>query len=390
MKIDCASTNGAGSNGAATNGAVKNGATKPVAFLDLAAMHQPIKDQLDAVWRDTMAQSSFIGGAQVEDFEQRWAAYCGTEHCIGVANGTDALELVLAGLGIGPGDEVIVPANTFVATAEAVVTVGATPVFVDVDPATLLITAEHIEAALSAATRAVMVVHLYGQIPDMGQIGAVTNRAGIHVIEDAAQAHGARFADQRAGSFGTAATFSFYPGKNLGALGDGGAVVTSDQALADTIRALANHGRGHHLFHTHQGRNSRLDGLQAGALTVKLAQLDAWNEHRRTVHQHYLSRFDGSPVETLATLAGGEPVHHLEVVRVDDRDGLWQRLTDAGIASGIHYALPCHKHPAFASFDIAELPVAETAAQRQLSLPMHPTLTMAEVDTVADVVLDSL
>jgi len=187
-----------------------------------------------------------------------------------------------------------------------------------------------------------------------------------------------------------AATFSFYPGKNLGALGDGGAIVTDRGPLEETIRALANHGRGHHLFHTHRGRNSRLDGLQAGLLSVKLAQLDGWNHRRRLVHRRYCERFQGTAVQTLATLPGSEPVHHLEVIRVDDRDGLRERLEERGIATGIHYALPCHKHPAFAEFDQRPLPVAEEAAARQLSLPMHPTLTSEEVDLVADLVLGAL
>ncbi len=360
--------------------------TKPVAFIDLAALHAPLQDRLDAAWRDILAGSVFIGGSAVDDFEQRWADYCGTDHCVGVANGTDALELVLSALHIGPGDEVLVPANTFVATAEAVVTVGATPVFVDVDPGSLLITAPAIAAAITPATRAVMVVHLYGQIPDMDSITAVADAAGIEVVEDAAQAHGATFDGRRAGSFGAAATFSFYPGKNLGALGDGGAVVTNDRGLADEVRTLANHGRGTHHLHTHRGRNSRLDGLQAAALSIKLEHLDRWNAHRRLVHQQYVERL-GSSVSLLQTLPGSEPVHHLEVIRVDERDRLSEELAGLGIQTGIHYALPCHKHPAFAEFDVRPLPVAEAVANRQLSLPMHPTLTAEAVKAVADTVL---
>ncbi len=363
--------------------------TKPVAFLDLAALHAPLRRRLDAVWQQTLADSAFIGGPAIAAFERRWADYCGTNHCIGVANGTDALELVLAALGIGPGDEVLVPANTFVATAEAVVTVGATPVFVDVDPGSLLITAREIAAAITPQTRAVMVVHLYGQIAEMDNIMAVAKAAGIHVVEDAAQAHGATYKGRRAGSFGVAATFSFYPGKNLGALGDGGAIVTNDRALTDEIRSLSNHGRGSHLLHTHRGRNSRLDGLQAAALDVKLDHLDAWNNRRRNVHALYVDRLATS-VEMLTTLPDSRPVHHLEVIRVDDRDRLRDELAEVGIETGIHYAMPCHKHPAFAEFDTRPLPVAESAAARQLSLPMHPTLTTDEINAVADVVLELL
>ena len=363
--------------------------SSPISFLDLGALHAPLREELDKAWNETINGSAFIGGEAVANFEQEWAKYCGSEHCVGVANGTDALELVLAGLGVGPGDEVIVPANTFVATAEAVVTVGATPVFVDVDPATLLITVVGIEEAITASTKAVMVVHLFGQVPDMDAIMALTDSAGIHVVEDSAQAHGATFDGRPAGSFGAAATFSFYPGKNLGALGDGGAVVTNSEDLATEIRTLANHGRGSHLLHTHRGRNSRLDGLQAAALTIKARHLDRWNAKRRLVHQSYMERLDGS-VEMLQTLPGSEPVHHLEVIRVPDRDGMKAHLAERNIQTGIHYALPCHKHPAFAEFDTTPLPVAEAAAEQQLSIPMHPTLTMTEVDVVADAVLEIL
>ncbi len=368
--------------------------TEPVAFLDLGALHASIRSDLDAVWHSTLDTSAFIGGSAVSRFEQEWADYCGTDLCVGVANGTDSLELILAGLKVGPGDEVLVPANTFVATAEAVVSVGATPVFVDVDPSTLLITPQEIAANITPKTRAVMVVHLYGQIPDMDGIMSVANAANLHVIEDAAQAHGATFNGQRAGSFGVAASFSFYPGKNLGALGDGGAVVTNDEELATEIRTLSNHGRGNHLLHTHRGRNSRMDGLQAAALSIKLRHLDDWNQQRQKAHGAYVELLGQTELagrlDLLATLPGGSPVHHLEVIRVDRRDLLRKALGDRGIQTGIHYAMPCHKHPAFAEFDLKPLPVAEAAADRQLSIPMHPTLTEAEVHRVATTVLELL
>ncbi len=363
---------------------------KPVAFLDLAALHQPLRERLDAAWRQTVDESAFIGAASVTQFEQRWADYCGTAHCVGVANGTDALELVLAALDIGVGDEVIVPANTFVATAEAVVTAGATPVFVDVDPSTLLVTPELVAEAVTPATKAAMIVHLYGQIPDMRGLAGVADEAGIHLIEDAAQAHGATFDHRPAGSFGIAATFSFYPGKNLGALGDAGAVVTNDEEVAERVRTLANHGRGHHLLHTYRGRNSRLDGIQAAALCIKLDHLDDWNSHRRTVHQLYLERFADSPIEVLQTIPGSLPVHHLEVIRLDDRDRVRDELERSGIQTGIHYALPCHKHPAFAELDRRPLPVAERAAGRQMSIPMHPTLKIDEAHMVASALMELL
>lgn len=363
---------------------------KPVPFLDLGALHAPLEDQLDAAWRDTLVRSSFIGGPQVEAFERDWATYCGTAECIGVANGTDALELILTALGVGSGDDVIVPANTFVATAEAVVNVGATPVFVDVDEDSLLVTASEVERSISARTAAVVVVDLYGQVPDMDPIAQVASDAGIHVVEDAAQAHGAALGGRRAGTFGRAAAFSFYPGKNLGALGDAGAVVTDDAELAARIRSLANHGRESHLVHGSSGRNSRLDGIQAAALSIKLTQLDAWNDRRRAVHSLYAERFAGSAVRMVSTIAGSEPVHHLEVVRVAERDRLRRRLAELGIETGVHYALPCHKHPAFTRFDRRPLPVAESAAEHQLSLPIHPTMTVEDIETVAQRVLESL
>jgi len=362
--------------------------TLKVRFLDLAALHQPLRADLETIWSQTLDNSAFIGGSAVGEFEQAWAAYCGTQHAIGVANGTDALELAIAGLGIGAGDEVVVPANTFVATAEAVVRCGATPVFADVRDDTLLIDAAQIEAVLTPQTKAVIVVHLYGQIPEMDPILDLCRDHDLLLIEDAAQAHGATYNGRIAGSFGNAATFSFYPGKNLGALGDAGAIVTNDERLAQAIRVEANHGRDHHLLHSVVGRNSRLDGVQAGALAIKLPHLDTWNAHRIGVHDQYRAALAGTKVQTLATAAGSQSVHHLEVVRVDDRDGVREALSSRGIDSGIHYALPCHEHPAFAPFARGHLPVAETAARRQLSLPMHPTLTSEEVDHVTSSLLE--
>jgi dTDP-4-amino-4,6-dideoxygalactose transaminase len=373
----------------ATNGTA-TASPETIKFLDLAGLHAPLQDQLDAAWRDALTHSTFVGGPDVEAFESEWADYCGTAACVGVANGTDALELVLSGLGIGPGDEVLVPANTFVATAEAVVNVGAEPTFVDVDSESLLVTARDIESAVTPRTRAVIVVQLYGQLAEMDQICGLAEAAGIHVIEDAAQAHGAMIGGGKAGSFGVAGTYSFYPGKNLGALGDAGAVVTDDLELADRIRTLANHGRGEHLVHNLRGRNSRLDGLQAAALRVKLPQLDAWNQQRRAVHEVYRHRFAGTFIQMLPPALGAGSVHHLEVIRVAERDRLRDRLAAVGVQTGIHYALPCHKQPAFAQFDVRPLPVAEQACRSQLSLPMHPTMLPAEVEAVAGHVNDLL
>jgi dTDP-4-amino-4,6-dideoxygalactose transaminase len=359
-----------------------------VPFIDLRAADRDLGGELQAAWQEVTGTSAFIGGPHVDAFEQAFAAYCGATHCVGVGNGTDALELVLAGLGIGPGDEVVVPANTFVATASAVVAVGARPVFVDVDPRTLLITADGVRAGLGPSTAAVIVVHLYGQIPDMAAIDAVAAAAGIAVVEDAAQAHGAAWDGRRAGSFGHAATFSFYPAKNLGAFGDGGAVVTDDPRLEEAVRSRANHGRSrsrHH--HRVTGRNSRLDGLQAAVLRVKLRHLDDWNAARRRAHEQYATHLSGSPARQVSIDPRATPVHHLEVVEVDDRRRVVDELTRRGVGWGLHYPVPCHRQPAFARYAEGPLLVAEAAAERIVSLPMFPTITAEEVERVCDAVL---
>ncbi len=356
-----------------------------IPFLDLAAMHDEIRAELDDVWSAVCKDNAFIGGPFVEAFEQRWADYCGRRHAIGVANGTDALELILAGSGIGPGDEVIVPANTFLATAEAICNVGAIPVFVDVDADTLLIEAAAVETAITERTSAVMVVHLYGQMADVDGIGAVCERTGIALIEDAAQAHGATWNGRRAGSCGVAAGFSFYPGKNLGAFGDGGAVVTDDDELADRVRSIANHGRSStdRDAHPHLGRNSRLDGLQAAVLDVKLDHLDRWNAGRRAAHAVYREQLPES-VRLVGTNPEVEGVHHLLVIETDDRDRVQRQLGDAGIGTGIHYKVPCHHNDPFAPFADRPFPVTEAAANRILSLPMFPHLQPAQVERVAE------
>lgn len=357
-----------------------------IPFLDMRAMNEEVRDDLDRVWTDAVDGSGFIGGRHVEEFEASWAAYCGTRHAVGVANGTDAIELTLAALGIGEGDEVIVPANTFVATVSAVARVGAQPVFVDVDPATLLMTGAAALAAVTPRTAAVIPVHLYGQPVDMGSIRSVADRAGLAVIEDAAQAHGARWDGIRVGGLGDAACFSFYPGKNLGALGDGGAVVTDDTALATRIRQLANHGRGSDR-HVHDviGRNSRLDAIQAGFLHVKLGRLDAWNEARRIAAAAY-DELLAPHVELTDQRHEAESVYHLYVIRTEGRDALQAALGAQGIASGLHYPIPCHQLPPYMDAARPVLPVAEDAARRILSLPMSPHMGGEQIERVAGAV----
>lgn len=359
-----------------------------VPFLDLAAVHADLREELDLCWKDVLTSGRFVGGPEVERFESAFAEYCEVSCCVGVGNGTDALELILAGLGIGRGDEVILPGNTFVATAEAVCAVGARPRFVDVEPDTLLIDPDALDAAVTPVTAAVVAVHLFGQMVDVDRVGERARRHGIALVEDAAQAHGARFRGRRAGSVGVGAGFSFYPGKNLGALGDGGAVVTDDAELAAGIRRLADHGRAttDRHRHDHRGRNSRLDSLQAAVLAAKLPRLDTANAARRAVmaRYHRLLPADCVPV---ATQPAAEPVYHLAVVQVPDREAVTAALTAHGVGWGVHYPLPCHRQPAFAEFAaLAEpLPVVERAAGRVLSLPMSPVLTGADVEKVCDV-----
>ncbi len=360
----------------------------PVRFLDLVTTHQEIRAELDAIWDNTVSTAGFVGGAELNSFEEEYAAFCGTSEAIGVANGTDALELILAAAGIGPGDEVIIPANTFIATAEAVASVGATCVFADVDPDTMLITGDMIRAVATPKTAAVMAVHLYGQMVDATDVGAACSDLGIAFIEDSAQAHGAKWDGARAGSVGLAAGFSFYPGKNLGAMGDGGAITTNDAQLAAKMRSLSNHGRSLNSKYEHDllGRNSRLDSLQAAALRVKLRHIDRWNQGRRNAFDWYGANLPDSLVQ-LSVRPEAEAVHHLGIVRCvgQTRDEVAAKLDAAGIGWGIHYPIPCHLQAPFGGAE-GSFPISERLAGEIISLPMHPHLTEDEVLRVCEVV----
>jgi dTDP-4-amino-4,6-dideoxygalactose transaminase len=360
---------------------------KQIPFLDLGAMSDEVRDEVLAAWEQLTKTNQFVGGEAVTQFEEEWAAFCGTRFAVGVANGTDALHLAMRALDIGPGDEVVVPANTFVATVEAIVLAGARPRFVDVDPATLLLTAEGLEEALTPATKAVAVVHLYGQMPDMDAIGAVAERHRLLVIEDAAQAQGATWQGRRAGSFGAVGCFSFYPGKNLGAFGDAGAVVTSDPAVDDRIRSLRDHGRAGagHYQHDGFGMNSRLDAVQAVVLSAKLRRLEAWNASRRELYARYRELLDPSVATLVAEAPGSVGSLHLAVARVGERDRVREELAAAGIATGIHYPTPCHLMPAYREYADGPLPVAEATAGELLSLPMSPHLSASDVARVCEV-----
>jgi len=360
----------------------------PVPFLDISGATEDVAAEVRLGWDELLGNGQYVGGAAVSRFEQEWAEYCGTDFAVGVANGTDALHLAMRALGIGPGDEVIVPANTFVATAEAVVLAGAVPRFADVDDGTLLLTPETIKAAVTPATKAVAVVHLYGQLPDLTAISQTCESLGLILIEDAAQAQGATWAGRRAGSYGVVGCFSFYPGKNLGAFGDAGAVVTSDAGLNQLMLSIRDHGRmqsadGHH-SHAVLGMNSRLDGVQAVVLSAKLRRLEEWNEKRRELMATYRELIDPKRAKFVEQLADGAGVHHLAVVQVDQRDRVRELLAERGIGTGIHYPVPCHLMEPYAQYADGSLPVVEAAAGRQLSLPMFPHLSQENARRVAE------
>jgi dTDP-4-amino-4,6-dideoxygalactose transaminase len=359
-----------------------------VPFTDLSAMAREVWPEIETTYTEALLAARYVGGPAVARFEESFARYCDATHAVGVANGTDALQLTLQALEIGAGHEVIVPSNTFIATAAAVVRAGAAPAFVDVDPDTLLITPEILAAAITPRTSAVIVVHLYGNMPDMDGLVAVADRAGIPLIEDAAQAHGAEWRDRRAGSFGAAGCFSFYPGKNLGAFGDAGAVVTRDARLAERVRSLANHGRdggANHYEHTYIGTNSRLDALQAIALEAKLAHNEDWTEARISFADRYRKELAGSPVRLTDVDPLARHVHHLMVVRVADRERIQQELKNNGIQTGVHYPVPCHMQPPLRKYATSPLPVCEKAATEQFSLPLFPHMSRAQVDRVCEV-----
>jgi dTDP-4-amino-4,6-dideoxygalactose transaminase len=352
-------------------------------------MSSEVHDALELAWKEVVASGAFIGGPSLERFEDEWASYCGTRHAVGVANGTDAIQLVLRALGIGRGDEVIVPANTFVATAEAVVLAGATPRFADVDAATLLVSAETIAPALTPRTAAIIAVDLYGNVPSMDAIVHLAETRGLALLEDAAQAHGATLDGRTAGSFGMAGCFSFYPGKNLGAFGDGGAVVTDDQELATRVRSIANHGRpaGQAQVHALVGTNSRLDSLQAAVLAAKLPRLDEWNRLRRGAAATY-HRLLNPGIRAVRVHDRVQSAVHQHVVRVPHRDQLRRDLAGKGVQTGIHYQVPCHLQDPYRVFAPDPLPVTEQAAGEIVSLPIFPHITQLQVEYVASCLND--
>lgn len=357
-----------------------------VPFVDLAAQQAEVAAEIIPAVTRILEQGNFIGGTDVSEFESEYADYLSVAECVGVGNGTDALELAMLAAGIGSGDEVIVPTNTFIATVEAVVRVGATPVLVDVDETNLLITAEGVSGALTEKTAAVIAVHLFGQVAPVEEIADVIKDLDILLIEDAAQSQGAKRFGRPAGSLGHIAATSFYPGKNLGAAGDAGAVMTSDQRLADRVRLLGAHGSQHKYVHELMGRNSRLDTIQAVVLRAKLRRLDRWNELRREAAARYAQLLADIPGVTLpCTAEGNVDVWHLYVIQVEDRERIAESLSAAGISTGIHYPTPIHLTEAWNALGlpVGSFPIAEASATRILSLPMYPHITEAEQQHVA-------
>ncbi|NWJ42554.1 MAG: DegT/DnrJ/EryC1/StrS family aminotransferase [Geothrix sp.] len=362
-------------------------ADSTIPLVDLKGQYQGIKPEIDAAIQSVLDTTGFILGPQVEAFEKAFAAFCGAGHCVAMGNGTDAGVLALEALGVGRGDEVITVSHTFIATAEAISELGAVPVFVDVRKDSLLMDVAKIEAAITPRTRAIVPVHLYGQTVDMDPLLLIARRHGLKVMEDACQAHGAEYKGRRAGSMGDAATFSFYPGKNLGAYGDAGAVVTNRADLADWIHRKRNHGRATKYTHDFVGRNSRMDGIQGAVLNVKLPRLEAWNADRRRIAAQYDSLLAPLGIRRVATQEDCLPVFHLYVVRVTDRARKLENLKAAGIEAGIHYPVPLHLQKAYQHLGLAKghLPVTETAADEILSLPIWPGMGLDLVERVVAV-----
>jgi dTDP-4-amino-4,6-dideoxygalactose transaminase len=361
-----------------------------IPFVDLLAQYKAISTEVGTAVNEVLAQCNFILGAPVDQFEHAFADFVGCQYGVGVSSGLDALRLALAALDIGPGDEVLIPANTYIATALAVSAQGAKPVLVDCDPSTYTIDVGRISAAITTRTRAIIPVHLTGQSADMDPILDLASHAGLRVIEDAAQAHGTLYKDRACGSMGDAGCFSFYPGKNLGAYGDGGLVTTNDNALSERLRCLRNYGQQRKYEHTEKGLNARLDTMQAAILNVKLRYLTRWNQARARHAQAYTARLaDARDLRLQGCSRDSTHIYHLFIVETDRRDALQQCLDGHGIQTGIHYPRPIHLQKAYKElgYSLGDFPESESLASRMLSLPMFPELTEEQIDFVCDKVV---
>ncbi|MDZ8023343.1 MAG: DegT/DnrJ/EryC1/StrS family aminotransferase [Nostoc sp. DedQUE01] len=363
-----------------------------IPFVDLKAQYLSIKEEIDTAVLKVLDSSQFILGSEVAAFEQEFAQYCNADYSIALNTGTSALHLALLAAGIGPGDEVITTPFTFVATVAAIVYTGATPVFVDIDPVSYTIDVSKIEQAITAKTKAILPVHLYGQPADMNAIVEIARRHGLTVIEDAAQAHRAEYKGQRVGSIGDMGCFSFYPGKNLGAYGEGGAIVTNNPEYAHTIKMLRDWGQEQRYHHILKGYNYRMDGIQGGILRVKLRYLDAWTQSRRTHAALYDRLLANSGITTPTVMSYSHHVYHVYVVRTNHRDTLQQKLQQRLIQTGIHYPIPVHLQPAYADlgYQVGDFPCAELVANEVLSLPMFAELSSEQIEIVSAAVCESV
>jgi dTDP-4-amino-4,6-dideoxygalactose transaminase len=360
-----------------------------VPFVDLKALHRPIEGELSEAIARVLRNVSFVQGPEVKAFEEDFARYLGVRHCVAVNSGTAALHLTLLALGIGPGDEVITVSHTFIATSEAISAVGARPVFVDIDPVNYTMDPTLVEAAITSRTKAILPVHLHGNLADMDSLMAIAKRHNLILVEDACQAHGAQYKGRMAGTFGVAGCYSFYPGKNLGCCGEGGAMVTNDEALAKKIRMWREHGSLKKYEHSFPGFNFRMEGIQGAVLATKLKYLDGWNDQRRAIAKRYQERLAGQSVVLPSESPTTRHIYHLYVVQAEDRDSLREHLTKLGIETGLHYPIPLHMQEAYASlgYHKGDFPVTEQLTERIVSLPMYPGMSLEAADYVSDAIL---
>lgn len=358
-----------------------------VPFATFEPMHNEIRKKLDQAYKKVIDSSYFIQGEECKKFEEEYAEYCGTKYCVGVATGLDAIYLILKAMNIGTGDEVIVPSNTYIATALAVSYVGATPIFVEPEIATYNIDCNRIEEKITENTKAIIAVHLQGRPADMDRINDIAKKYNLKVVEDAAQAHGTKYKGKKVGALSDAAAFSFYPGKNLGALGDGGCITTNDKNIADKVRALGNYGSDYKYHHIYKGTNSRLDELQAAFLRVKLTELDKWNRDRKRIAKRYLTQIINPLIKLpLDVSEDYDHIYHVFVIRCDKRDELEKYLKDNGIGTVKHYPIPMHMQEAYADLNIVEgtLPIAEEISKTVLSIPMFYGMTEDQIAYTID------
>jgi len=358
--------------------------------LDLRAQYRPLRNEVLSALEEVCESTSFAQGRATSDFEAKFAGYCGVEHCVSLNSGTSALHLALRCLDVGPGDEVVTVSMSFIATAWAITYVGATAVFVDIDPVRRTLNPDNLEAAITPRTKAIIPVHLYGMPAEMDRIMAIADRHGLPVIEDAAQAHGAKYRNKRVGQFGQIACFSFYPGKNLGAYGEGGALITNDASIAKRARSLRDHAQSQKYLHDEIGYNYRMDGFQGAVLSIKLKHLDEWNTARNDCARVYTELLNGSSYKLPAHISDSESVWHCYVIETPERDRVRSALQDVGIQSAVHYPVPIHLQKAYAhlGYRSGDLPVTEALCEHCLSLPIYPELSKEKISRVASVLLD--